>query len=105
QAVVDGTKISKELLWKDVRPKDRERGGERFMLELIDWEENGDPHFFENHHLSPQPVPGSAADGGDEHWIFYNTTKFSGKKLVVHPGRSYSTRDRGAYNVLVWSGS
>ena len=56
QAVVDGTEISKDLLWKDVRPEDRERMGERFILELIDWEENGDPYFFENHHLSPQLI-------------------------------------------------
>ncbi len=28
--------------------------GERFILELIDWEENGDPYFYENHHLSPR---------------------------------------------------
>jgi hypothetical protein len=105
QAVVDGTEISKDLLWKDVRPEDRERMGERFILALIDWEENGDPHFFENHHLSPQLVPGSTTGAGEEHWIFYDTTKFSGKKLVVHPGGSYTTRDRGAYDLLVWSGS
>ena len=105
QAVVDGTKISKDLLWKDVRPEDRDRIGERFILELIDWEENGDPYFYENHHLSPQPIEGSRTENGEEHWIFYNTTKFSGKKLVVHPGRSYVTRDRGVHNLLIWSGS
>ena len=105
QAVVDGTEISKELLWKDVRPEDRERMGERFILELIDWEENGDPYFYENHHLSPRLIEESRTEGGEEHWIFYNTTKFSGKKLVVHPGCSYVTRDRGAYNLLIWSGS
>lgn len=104
QAVTGGTKISKELLWKDVRPEDREREGERFILELIDWKENGDPSFYENHHLSPQLIDGSKTEDGEEHWIFYNTTKFSGKKLVVRPGRSYISRDRGAYNLLVWSG-
>ena len=43
QALNGGTIISKDLLWKDVRPEDRETKGERFILELIDWEENGDP--------------------------------------------------------------
>ena len=105
QAVVDGTKISKDLLWKDVRPEDRERMGERFILELIDWEENGDPYFYENHHLSPRLIEGSRTENGEEHWIYYNTTKFSGKKLVVHPGCSYVTRDRGVHNLLIWSGS
>jgi hypothetical protein len=103
QALNAGKIISKELLWKDVRPEDRELG-ERFILQLIDWEESGDPYLYENHHLSPQLVEGSRNDAGEEHWIFYNTIKFSGKKLVVHPGNSYMTHDRGVHNVLVWSG-
>jgi hypothetical protein len=105
QAVTGGTRISKQLLWKDVRAEDRDSKGERFILELIDWKENGDPYFYENHHLLPQLIEGSRNESGDEYWIYYNTTKFSGKKLVVHPGYSYVTRDRGAHNLLVWSGS
>jgi hypothetical protein len=104
QARTGGHEISKELLWKDVRREDREAKGERFILELIDWEANGDPRFYEHHHLSPQPVEGSRNDSGEEHWIYYDTTKFSGKKLLVRPGCSYRTSDRGVYNVLVWSG-
>jgi hypothetical protein len=105
QALNDGTIISKELLWKDVRPEDRESKGERFILELIDWDENGDPFLYDNHHLSPQLIEGSRQEGGEEHWIYYGTTKFSGKKLVVRPGCSYLTTDRGVHNVFVWSGS
>jgi hypothetical protein len=105
QAKVHGRPIDKELLWKDVRPEDRESKGERFILELIDWDENGDPYFYENHHLSPQLIEGSRTQAGEEYWIYYNTTKFSGKKLVVHPGCTYLTTDRGVYNVLVWSGT
>ena len=103
QALNAGRIISKDLLWKDVREEDRERYGERFILDLIDWEANGDPYLYENHHLSPQPAPSSRA-GGREYWIYYNTTKFSGKKLVVAPGASYHVRERGVYNVLVWKG-
>ncbi len=88
------TIISKDLLWKDVRPEDREAKGERFILELIDWEENGDPHFYEHHHLSPQPIEGSRQRRRRGAWIFYETTKFSGKKLVVRPGRL--VRDHGS---------
>jgi len=104
QALNSGILISKELLWKDVRPEDRETKGERFILELIDWKENGDPFFYENHHLSPQLIEGSRQDGGEEYWVYYNTSKFSGKKLVVHPGGSYVATDAGVHNVLVWSG-
>ena len=104
QALNAGRIISKDLLWKDVRREDREALGERFILQLIDWDENGDPYLYENRHLSPQLIEESRDDAGEEHWIFYNTTKFSGKKLVVHAGSSYVTHDRGVHNVLVWSG-
>jgi hypothetical protein len=105
QALNGGTLISKELLWKDVPANVRAAQGERFILELIDWAENGDPYFYENHHLSPQLIEASVHDGGEESWIYYNTAKFSGKKLVVRPGASYTTVDRGVYTVFVWSGS
>ncbi len=104
QALNAGRIISKELLWKDVRPEDREQHGERFVLELIDWEENGDPYFYEHHHLSPRLIESSRQPGGEQSWIYYNTTKFSGKKLVVRPGSSYVAIERGVYSVLVWRG-
>jgi hypothetical protein len=104
QALNAGKIISKELLWKDIRPEDRHRHGERFILELIDWEQNGDPYFYENHHLVPRLIDESRQDGGEEYWIYYNSTKFSGKKLVVRPGSSYTTSDHGVHNILVWSG-
>jgi hypothetical protein len=105
QALNAGMIISKELLWKDVRASDRDTKGERFILELIDWEANGDPHFYEHHHLSPLLIEESCQQGGEELWVYYNTRKFSGKKLVVRPGCSYLARDAGVHNVLVWSGS
>jgi hypothetical protein len=105
QALNAGTIISKDLLWKDVRPEDRETKGERFILELIDWEENGDPYLFENHHLSPQPIGATRQPGCEEAWIYYDTPKFSGKRLVVEPGCSFTSVDNGVHSVLVWRGS
>jgi hypothetical protein len=103
QALNAGRIISKELLFKDVRPQDREEHGERFPLGFVDWELNGDPWFYENRHLSPQPVVGTAGDG-DETWIFYNTSKYSGKRLVLPPGGRHRLREPGAYSVFAWSG-
>jgi hypothetical protein len=105
QALNAGRIISKELLWKDVRREDRERYGERFILELIDWEQNGDPYFYENHHLSPRLIEPSRQAGGEEYWIFYSTAKFSGKRLVVRPGQSYRSRERGVYSIFVLEGA
>jgi hypothetical protein len=105
QALNGGRIISKDLLFKDVRPEDRARYAEEFPLQFVDWDLNGDPYFFENRHTPPRPVADAEQDGGAEWWIFYNTTKFSGKKLVVRPGQSFTTAERGVHNMLVWQGS
>lgn len=105
QALNAGKIVSKDLLFKDVRREDRERYGERFMLEVIDWEANCDPYFYETHHLGPRLIESSRQSGGKEYWIYYNTLKFSGKKLVVEPGENYTSIDRGVYNCIVWRGS
>ncbi len=104
QALVAGKIISKELLFKDVRKEDRERLGERAVLNQVDWEVSGDPYFYENRHMSPQLVAETQQAGGKEYWIYYNTTKFSGKKLVVGPRQRFRSVDEGVYNVLVWRG-
>ena len=105
QALNAGRLISKDLLFKDVRPEDREREGERFLLQWVDWEANGDPWFYENHHLSPQPVGGVRQEGAEASWIYYGTRKFSGKRVTVRPGGVFRTTERGVHNVLAWQGS
>ncbi|GFP29428.1 hypothetical protein HKBW3S44_00154 [Candidatus Hakubella thermalkaliphila] len=104
QALVAGKIISKKLLFKDVRQEDQEKWGERIILDQINWEISGDPFFYENRHLPPLLVEGSRQAGGEEHWIYYNTTKFSGKKLAVKPAQKFTSLDSGVYSVLVWQG-
>jgi hypothetical protein len=104
QALVGGKIISKELLFKDVRKEDRAALGERAVLNQVDWELSGDPYFYENRHTSPQLIAETRQPGGDEYWIYYNTTRFSGKKLVVKPGQKFKSVDNGVYNILVWRG-
>jgi len=104
QAKAGGRIISKDHLFKDVRPQDRQKQGERIILEMIDWDANGDPYFYENHHTPPLLLEKSKQAGGQEHWIFYNTTRFSGKKLVVRPHREFMSVDEGVYSIYAWSG-
>jgi hypothetical protein len=73
-------------------------------VDQLDWEANGDPYFYENHHTPPVPVEGKIGPDSEEWWIFYNTDKYSGTKLVVRPGGSCECFDKGAYNILVWDG-
>jgi len=104
QARVAGHIISKDLLFRDVRPQDRHEQGERFILNMIEWELNADPYFYENRHTPPLPIEHSRQVSGEETWIFYNSTKFSGKKLAVRPGQTYTTVDEGIYTLLVLQG-
>lgn len=105
QARVGMTRISKELLFKDVSREDRERYGERFVLGFLDRELNSDPYFYENRHTPAVPTSGDRPAGVDEAWIYYNSTKFNGKRLRLAPGSRFSTAERGVYNVFVWAGS
>jgi len=104
QAKVGGQIIDKDLLFKDVTIKDRESYGENILLEMVNWKVSGDPYFYENRHTPPILIEDSVQVGGREYWIFYNTSKFSGKKLVVAPGGSFNSTDEGVYNLLVWKG-
>lgn len=102
QAKVGGRLLPKDVLYKAVRPEDRERYGERFILQLIDWEKAGDPYYYEHYRLVP--ILAEEQEGSTEHWIFYGTPRFSGKRLDVRPGGTYTCRDRGVYSIFVWQG-
>lgn len=104
QALNAGKIISKDLLFKDVRKEDRESKGEKVILEQLDWEANGDPYFYENHHLPNILINNVAQPGAEEHWIYYNTHKFSGKRLIVNPGQTFTSQEKGVYSVFVWRG-
>lgn len=104
QSNVEGLDISKDLLFKDVPKQEWEKKGEKAVLDQLVWELNGDPYFYENRHTPPIPVDGMISDAAEEYWIYYNTTRFSGKRLVVKPGKEVVSRDQGVYNILVWRG-
>jgi hypothetical protein len=102
QGVNDGRPVTKELLFKDVSAADRASLGERALLEWIDWNENLDPYFYENHRIEPRVI--TSSDHHEEAWILYGSRKFSGKRLLLRPGGRYQSTERGVFNVLVWSG-
>ena len=104
QALNAGKIISKDLLFKDVTADARATRGERAILDQIDWAISGYPYFYENRHTPPVPVEETKQPGGSEAWIYYNTTKFSGKRLVVKPGGRFRSAERGVHNILVWRG-
>ena len=104
QALLNNKILSKETLFRNIRKQDREGLGENVVLGQVDWEKSGDPYFYENYRTVPILIKENSKTEGKEYWIFYNTEKFNGKKLVVNPGKTFISTERGCYNLLVWKG-
>jgi hypothetical protein len=74
-----------------------------YLLSLLDWDANVDPHFKDNHFLEPRPTGDPAAqraEGYQEKWIVYGSDAFSAKELTVLPGRTVAIRDAAAYGMV-----
>ena len=105
QSLLEGRPISWDLLVKDV-PEDKHHDLD-YLVGLIDWEANVDPEFMKNRYHRPIPAgdPEAMKDQGYlEKWIVYGSTYFSGKELIVFPGRSIITQDEAAYGLIVVQG-
>ena len=105
QALNAGRIISKELLWKDVRAEDREAKGERFILELIDWEANGDPVLLRATTISRRSrsrargrTAARSLDLLQHHEVQREEARGASRLLVPRASTP------GVHNVLVWSG-
>lgn len=105
QAEINGLKISKDLLHHHVTDEEWNNAREEAVLKQVDWESNADPYFYENHHLSPKMVEETRQDGSWEEWVWYNTSKFSGKRVTVEPGRKFFNKEKGVHGVFMWRGS
>jgi hypothetical protein len=103
QALVGGRTLPKETLYKDVPPDEVEKYGELACIRQVDWATTGDPDLYAHRHTPPLLIDENAA--GREEWIFYNSDKFSGKRLLVYPGQTWTSQDAGVYSIFVWQGS
>ncbi len=105
QSLTGDQVIGEELLWKDTPPE--KVGDVDWLLEVLDWDENVDPHFAEHHFMAPRPVRPvneMEAEGYVEQWICYRSDAFSAKELTVLPGRTVTIRDGGAYGLIMMQG-
>ncbi|MFW6138134.1 MAG: hypothetical protein ACOC7U_03075 [Spirochaetota bacterium] len=94
-----------DLLVKDV-PEDRRQDLD-YIVDMIDWELNVDPEFYQHRHLTPrpaEPMEDMREDGYEEYHILYNSDYFSAKELTVYPGRSVKITEDAAYGVIVVQG-
>lgn len=105
QNIVWDNYLSWELLVKDV-PEEYKNDLD-YIVDLLDWEANLDPNFFENHFLPPKPVKTIEemhAEGYEENWVVYNSEFFAAKELTVFPKSSVNLKESGPYGVIVIQG-
>ncbi len=103
--IADYQVIDRSLLVKDV-PPDKHYDWD-YLISLLDWEGNVDPHFADNHFLAPKPAGDAdamAAEGYLDEWIVYGSEWFSAKRLTVQPGRTVTIKDPVAYGTICVQG-
>jgi hypothetical protein len=99
--VTAGEVNPRQMLVNDV-PEDRKQDVD-YLLSLMDWEKNIDPHFRENYFRPPIPIP-QMDEGFSEKWITYATPYFSAKELSVAPGATVTVKDGAAYGCILVQG-
>jgi hypothetical protein len=106
QSLVEGREVPWSLLVKDM-PKAKHKDLD-FIVDQLDWDENTDPNFKDNHYLEPIPVKGSCGEGYTDRWIVYGKVAgeqlFTAKELTVEPGAKCTIKDGGAYGLITVQG-
>jgi len=105
QNIVWNTYNPIENLQKDV-PEEKKSDLD-YYIEMLDWELNTDPLFYEHRFMPPKPVKSieeMRADGYEEYHIVYKSEYFSAKELTILPGRSALIMDKGPYGAIVVQG-
>ena len=106
QSMVEGRAVPRSLLTKDF-PKDK-HDDLAYLVDALDWEQNVDTHFMDNHYLEPIPVADTASEGYVDRWIVYGKVSgeqlFTAKELTVDPGAKCTIADGGAYGWITVQG-
>jgi len=106
QSLVEGREVPRSLLTKDF-PEEFHDDIE-YLVDALDWDQNVDPNFKDNHYLEPIPVADTSSEGYVDRWIVYGTVDgrqlFSAKELTVDPGTNCTISDTGAYGWITVQG-
>lgn len=83
-------------------PEDKKRNLE-YVMSLLDWEKNVDPHYRKHYFRPPVACPNS--DGSyAEKWVAYANDYIAAKELTVQPGQKVVVSDGAAYGCIVIQG-
>ena len=83
-------------------PEDKKRNLE-YVMSLLDWEKNVDPHYRKHYFRPPVACPNS--DGRyAEKWVAYANDYIAAKELTVQPGQKVVVSDGAAYGYIIIQG-
>lgn len=83
-------------------PEDKKRNLE-YVMSLLDWEKNVDPHYRKHYFRPPVACPNS--DGSyAEKWVAYANDYIAAKELTVQPGQKVVVSDGAAYGCIIIQG-
>jgi len=103
--IFDQQVVGWDLVVKDVPPEYHQDID--YLMSLLNWDANIDPHFGKNHFTAPQQIGEEAAvhdQGYSEKWIVYGGDFYSAKELTVLPGRTVLIKDAAAYGTITVQG-
>jgi hypothetical protein len=99
--VVAGEVYPYEFLVESV-PEDHKRNVD-YIMSLMDWEKNVDPHY-KKHYYRPPVVCPHSDERHTEKWITYANDYFGAKELTVQPGQTVVVKDPAAYGCILVQG-
>ncbi len=74
-----------------------------YVISLMDWEKNVDPHYKKHFFRPPLTCPHSDKQH-TEKWITYATGYIAAKELTVQPGQTVTVTDGAAYGCIIVQG-
>jgi hypothetical protein len=98
-------RVDSQSLWLNCPPE--EFGNYDYLIEVLDWELNVDPNFYENRFMAPKPVnplEEMLAEGYVDEWICYKCNQASAKRLTVFPSKTVTIKDNAAYGLICIQG-
>ena len=102
QSLVEGRDVPWSLLVKDM-PEEKHQDLD-FIVDELDWEQNVDPNFKDNHYLVPVVDESASGDGYVDQWVTYGTNLFTAKELTIQPGVKMTLKDNGASGLITMQG-
>jgi hypothetical protein len=74
-----------------------------YLLSLLDWQKNVDPHYMKTYFRAPIPCP-AVDERYQEKWISYANPYIGAKELTVMPGQTVVVKGAVAYGCIIIQG-